>query len=175
MKQALNKTGKCSISQTYGQGGAALAITLMLLAFLSLAGISGLRAATVALRLSTALQDADQAFALSTRAIDHALTTARDDPASLPASGTQTLPTLRDPAYPESRADGEIRFAGTQSCPAPLTGTRYDYEIRVTATAGRGALSHQRQHFYYCRPACSTPPCAETGPVKSGWQVTQPD
>ena len=154
------------------QRGAALAVTLALLAIVLLTGISSLRAATVALRLSNALQDADNAFALAARVTAGAINDIGMNPGILPPSGTVTLPPVQEQS---ARALAAFRYAGAHTCPAPLSGIRHDYELSVTATAGRGAVSHQRSYFYMCRPPCAAAPCAETGPVMTGWLVTRPD
>ena len=153
------------------QQGATLVFTLLLLTALTLASVSTLRNIATGLQLSNSMRSAHGAFALGDAAVADALRWADAHPDRLPVNAAHTLP---DAPTTTGRATVTVRHLGTTACSAPYPGERDNYEIRVIATAGRGARSDILQAFYICRERCATGPCAESGPQPSGWAVVNP-
>jgi len=153
------------------QRGAALAIVLILLTLMTLVAGAALRHAAAGLRLTSSIRSADEAFVLAATAVAAGLSLADSNPAMLPGADEITLPTMTTAS---GSSQSTMHLSGTSACLSPFVGIRYDFEIRATATAGRGARSNQRQSFYICREVCATMPCMESPVTPSSWAVINP-
>ncbi len=158
------------------QTGSVLALMLLLLVLMTATAVAVTRTATANTRLVASVQAGSVAFALAAAATRRAMQTVQADPTLLPGSGHVDLDAVHGPT---GSARTRIRLLGTRpGCAAlgALPAERSDYEIQVTATGTRGALSHHRQGFYVCREIC-TPPCTgmETPAQPTYWYQTRPD